>query len=164
MREVLFRLPDRMAVAPMELMQAWPMLLAILAASVLSGLPFSPGFGTRLFSFLIPLAGGVLVAVFGFPALLPYLPFKSFALKGAVLGLAWGVASAIAFGVSAATGASLVLLVTPIAAFIAMNFTGSSTFTSQPGAALEVRRGIVPMGASLVLGIGLSVVTRLFAL
>lgn len=164
MREVHFRLPDRMAVAPVELMQAWPLLLAILAGSVLSGLPFSPGYGARLFSFLIPLVGGVLVAVFGFPALLPYLPFKAFALKGAVLGVAWGVASALVTGASAASATSLVLLVTPIVAFIAMNFTGSSTFTSQPGAALEVRRGIVPMAASLILGIGLGVVTRVFSL
>jgi hypothetical protein len=164
MREVRFRLPDRMAVAPMELMQAWPVLLAILAASVLSGLPFSAGYGARFFSFLIPLVGGVLIAVFGFPALLPYLPFKAFALKGAVLGLAWGVASAAATGASAASGAGLVLLICPITAYIAMNFTGSSTFTSQPGAALEVRRGIIPMSASLVLGIGLSIVTRVFTL
>jgi hypothetical protein len=148
----------------MELMQAWPVLLAILAASVLSGLPFSAGYGARFFSFLIPLVGGVLIAVFGFPALLPYLPFKAFALKGAVLGLAWGVASAAATGASAASGAGLVLLICPITAFIAMNFTGSSTFTSQPGAALEVRRGIIPMSASLVLGIGLSIVTRVFTL
>jgi len=164
MREVRFRLPDRMAVAPVELAQAWPVLLAILAASVLSGLPFSPGYGTRFFGFFIPLAGGVLVAVFGFPALLPYLPFKAFALKGAVLGLAWGALSAAASGASAASAAGIVLLVSAIVAFIAMNFTGSSTFTSQPGAALEVRRGIIPMAASLLLGIGLTVVTRVFTL
>jgi len=164
MREVRFRLPDRMAVAPVELMQAWPLLLAILAGSLLSGLPFSAGYGARFFSFFIPLVGGVLVAVFGFPALLPYLPFKAFALKGTVLGLSWGVGLAAASGASAVSGAGVVLLVTPIMAYIAMNFTGSSTFTSQPGAAREVRRGIVPMAASLVLGIGLSVVTRVFTL
>jgi hypothetical protein len=168
MREVLFRLPDRMAVAPVELVQSWPVLLAILAGAVLSGLPFSHGFGARLFGFLVPLAGGVLVAAFGFPALLPWLPFKAFALKGAVLGAAWGAASAgitgTLSGTSAAGIAAMVLLVTPIVSFIAMNFTGSSTFTSQPGAALEVRRGIIPMAASLVAGIGLSVAARVFAL
>jgi hypothetical protein len=164
MREVRFQLPDRMAVAPVQLTQAWPVLLAILAASALSGLPFAPGYGTRFFDFLIPLAGGVLVAVFGFPALLPYLPFRAFALKGAVIGLVWGVVSALVSGASAVSGAGLVLLVTPIAAFIAMNFTGASTFTSQPGAALEVRRGLAPMAASLFLGIGLSVAARFVGL
>ncbi len=164
MREVRFRLPDRMAVAPVELVQGWPVLLAVLAASMLAGLPFTHGYGARLFSFFIPVAGGLLVAVFGFPALLPYLPFRAFALKGAVLGLVWGAASALVSGASALSGAGVVLLVTPLAAFIAMNFTGASTFTSQPGAALEVRRGIVPMAASLVLGIGLSVAARVVAL
>jgi hypothetical protein len=164
MREVRFRLPDRMAVAPVELMQAWPVLAGILAVSILAGLPFSAGYGARFFGFFVPMTGGVLLAVFGFPALLPFLPFRAFALKGAVLGGAWAVASAVVAGASAAAGAGLVLLITPIVAFITMNFTGSSTFTSQPGAALEVRRGIVPMAASLVLGIGLSVASRAFTL
>jgi hypothetical protein len=164
MREVRFLLPDRMAVAPVELVQGWPVLLAVLAASVLAGLPFTRGYGARLFSFFIPLAGGLLVAVFGFPALLPYLPFRAFALKGAVLGMVWGAASSLVAGASALSAAGVVLLVTPLAAFIAMNFTGATTFTSQPGAALEVRRGIVPMAASLVLGVGLSVMARVATL
>jgi len=164
MRKVRFSLTDRMAVAPVALAQAWPLLLGILAASALFGLPFSAGFVARLLQFLLPLAGGVLVAVFGFPALLPYLPFRAFALKGAVLGIVWGAASAFLVGASVAAGASLVLLVSPIVAFIAMNFTGSSTFTSQPGAALEVRRGIIPMAASVAAGIVLAVLARIFAL
>jgi hypothetical protein len=164
MREVRFRLPDRMAVVPVELVQAWPLLAAILAGSVLAGLPLSSGFGARFFGLFIPLAGGLVVAVFGFPALLPCLPFKAFSLKGAVLGLAWAVASAAVSGASAVAGAGLALLITPIVAFVAMNFTGSSTFTSQPGAALEVRRGIVPMAASVVLGIGVSIAARAFTL
>jgi hypothetical protein len=150
--------------APVELVPKWPVLAAVLVLSVLAGLPFASGYGARFFSFFVPLAGGVLVAVFGFPALLPYLPFKAFALKGAVLGFAWTIASVVVAGVAVVSGAGLALLVTPIVAFIAMNFTGSSTFTSQPGAALEVRRGILPMTASAVLGIGLSIAARAFAL
>ena len=105
-----------MAVAPVELMQAWPVLAGILAVSVLAGLPFSTGYGARFFSFFVPMTGGVLLAVFGFPALLPFLPFRAFALKGAVLGCAWAVASAAVLGASAAAGAGLVLLIAPIAA------------------------------------------------
>jgi hypothetical protein len=164
MREVHFRLADRMAVAPVELVQAWPVLAVALAASVLAGLPFAAGYWTRFLGLCVPLAGSVVVAVFGFPALLPYLPFRAFALKGAVLGLVWAAASAAVSGASAASGAGLALLITPIVAFIAMNFTGSSTYTSQPGAALEVRRGIIPMAASVILGIGLSVAARAFTL
>jgi hypothetical protein len=168
MRRVSFRLGERIAVAPVELTQAWPIVLAAAAGSVLLALPFASGFAPRLLGTLIPLLGGVLAAVFAFPALLPWLPFRAFALKGAVLGLAWGIVSSLAAGVlagvSAARGAGLTLVVTSLSAFITMNFTGSSTFTSQTGAALEVRRGLVPMAASLVLGIGLTTASRLLAL
>ena len=91
MRKVRFDLADRMAVAPVELAQAWPLLVGIVVASALFGLPFAAGYAARLLQFLLPLGGGVLVAVFAFPALLPYLPFRAFALKGAVLGVLWGI-------------------------------------------------------------------------
>ena len=168
MRAVRFRLADRLAVAPVELVQAWPILLAAAAGSVLLALPFASGFAVRLAGTLVPLLGGVLAAVFGFPALLPWLPFRAFALKGAFLGLVWGAASSIAAsavaGLTAARGAGLTLIVVSLSAFITMNFTGSSTFTSQTGAALEVRRGLLPMAASLLLGIGLTTASRLLAL
>ena len=174
MRAVRFRLADRMAVAPVELVQAWPILLAAVAGSLLLALPFTSGFGARLTGALVPLLGGVLAAVFAFPALLPWLPFRAFALKGAVLGLVWGTASSLAAGAfagatgatgaTAARGAGLTLVIMSLSAFITMNFTGSSTFTSQTGAALEVRRGLVPMGASLLLGVGLTAASRLLAL
>jgi hypothetical protein len=162
MREVHFLLPDRMAVAPVQLVQAWPMLAAVLAVSMLFALPFTYGYGARFFSFFIPLVGGLLVAAFAFPALLLYLPFRAFALKGAVLGFAWGAASALVSGALIVRDTGVVLLVMPMVAFCAMNFTGCSTFTSQPGAALEVRRGFFPMAASFFLGLGLSVVARIF--
>ena len=168
MRTVRFRLADRMAVAPVELVQGWPFVLAVTAGSVALALPFSPGFGGRLLAALIPLLGGVLVPVFAFPALLPWLPFRAFALKGAVLGLVWGAGSSVAAaalaGASAARGAGLTLVVIALSSFITMNFTGASTFTCQTGAALEVRRGIMPMAASLVVGVGLSAASRLLPL
>ena len=49
-----------------------------------------------------------------------------------------------------------ILLATPMVAFLAMNFTGASTYTCQPGALLEVDRSFWPMvislAASLVAG------------
>jgi len=167
MRAVRFRLGDRMAVAPVELVQAWPLLLAVSAGALLLALPLSSGFGARLLASLVPLLGGVLAAVFAFPALLPWLPFRAFSLKGAVLGLAWGAATSVAGtalgGISAAEAAGLTLVTGALSAFLTMNFTGSSTFTSQAGAALEVRRGIAPMAVSLLLGVGLSAASRLLA-
>ena len=41
-----------------------------------------------------------------------------------------------------------------------MGFTGASTYTCQAGAEMEVRRGVIPMIASAVIGLGLLVATR----
>jgi hypothetical protein len=164
MRRVRFAFTDRMAIAPAELVQSWPVLAGIFAASALFGLPLDGGWAGRLASLFLPLCGAVLMGTLAFPALLPVLPFKAFSVKGAILGAAWAVISALVLRASPAAAGAYVLLVTPITAFIAMNFTGSSTFTCQPGAVLEVKRGMIPMIASLVLGAGLAAAVRVFSL
>ena len=63
---------------------------------------------------------------------------------------------ALLFHVPVVAAIACVLLATPIVAFFAMNFTGASTYTCQPGALLEVDRSFWPMvislAASLVTG------------
>jgi hypothetical protein len=164
MREVRFRLGDRMAIAPMELVQAWPMLLATLAGSALLALPPHDGYAARFLGTLVPLLGAVAMGTLVFPALLPLLPFRAFSLKGVVLGVLWTAVSAWVLQPSPAGAAALLLVITPIVAFTAMNFTGSSTFTCQPGAAREVRLGAIPMAASFVIGAGLLIAVRIFTL
>jgi hypothetical protein len=168
MRKVPFGLAERMTIAPVELVQSWPLLAAILAGAGLLALPIAgpgaAGFLSRFLQTFVPLIGAVLLGTLAFPALLPWLPTRAFSLKGAILGALWGLGSATALGASVPRGAALILLCAPITAFLAMNFTGSSTFTCQPGAALEVKRGLVPMIASLVLGLGLRVAAGLLAL
>ena len=169
MRKVPFGISQRMTIAPVELMQSWPLLVSILAGAGLLTLPFAGGSAfagllPRFLEMLIPLVGSVLLGTLAFPALLPWIPFRAFALKGGLLGALWGTGCAIVLGASVPTGTALVLLCAPVTAFLAMNFTGSSTFTCQPGAALEVRRGLIPMIASLVLGIGLRVAAGLLSL
>jgi hypothetical protein len=164
MRRVRFALSDRMTIAPAEVSHSWPVVLAVLAASILLSLPFTTGYLQRLLGYALPLLGAVLMGTVVFPALLPLLPFRAFSLKGALLGALWAVGAALVLGSSLLSVVALLLTVTPIVAFISMAFTGSSTFTCQPGAALEVRRGVVPMVASLVLGVGLSITTRILAL
>jgi len=161
MRTVEFRLADRMAIASVEFAHSWPILLAMLAVSIPFALPFGAGYGARLLRVFLPLAGSVVVATLAFPALLPYLPFRAFSLKGAVLGILWGVASSLAAEASLPGAAAMTLTTAPIVSFLAMNFTGSSTFTCQTGAEREVRRGAIPMAASLLLGVGGSVAARI---
>jgi hypothetical protein len=164
MRDVQFRFPDRMAIAPAELAHSWPVLLGAVAASVLLAIPFDAGYLARALSLFLPLVGAALLGTVVFPALLPFLPFRAFALKGAVLGALWGIAASFAVHASAAGAAALILLSTPVVSFLAMNFTGSSTFTCQPGAAMEVKKGFIPIISSLVLGLGAGVVSRVLPL
>jgi hypothetical protein len=164
MRRVLFPLAERMAIAPTELVHSWPLLLGIAAASALLALPFHAGFVGRLMAVCLPLFGAVGVGTLLFPALLPYIPFRAFSLKGALLGALWAIAISFVVRTSLPGAVALTLVAMPIVAFLSMNFTGSSTFTSQPGAALEVKRGLIPMISSLAIGLGLTVVTRILQL
>jgi hypothetical protein len=170
MSRVEFRLSDRMAVAPVELAHAWPFLLGALALSFLGALPLGARFGARLGWLLAATLGSILAGALAFPALLPILPTKAFSVKGAFLGGLWGALCAIGAaspgplggGMGIGLGAALVLLSVPVVSFIGLNFTGSSTFTCQGGANLEVEKSIIPTIASLALGLGLGGAARIF--
>jgi uncharacterized membrane protein YadS len=50
-----------------------------------------------------------------------------------------------------------VLMISPWVAFLALNFTGSTTFTSRTGVRREIFRYIPMMATTFILGIGLEV-------
>ncbi|HTP59443.1 MAG TPA: mercury methylation corrinoid protein HgcA [Spirochaetia bacterium] len=164
MRRVEFSFSERMVVAPVELVQAWPFLLGAALASVLLALPVGPGYGTRLTGFSVSLIGAVLAGTLAVPALLPVIPFRAFSLKGAVIGVAWGLIASVAFKVSVSGAFAFALVGGSLAAFLGMNFTGATTFTCQSGAEQEVRRGTLPMIVSLALGVVLLSVSRVLGI
>jgi hypothetical protein len=160
MRTVEFRVRDRMAVAPVEVVQALPAAAVLVVVSALLALPPDGEYIRRALTAFIPLVGSVLVGGLLFPLLLPWLPFRAFSLKGAVLGIIWGAAASAAVGAGLLGGAAMTLMCAPIVSYIAMNYTGSSTYTCLTGAETEVKRGLPPMAASALAGIGLFVVRR----
>ncbi len=162
MRTVTFNLGERLAVAPIEFARTWPLVPLALALGFLFALPLDARFLSRAVPVALLVVGIGPVGTILFPALLPVLPTRAFAVKGAFLGAAWSLACAIAFGLSPAMIAGSALVATPAVAFLAMNFTGSSTYTSQPGALLEVDRGFWPMALSLVAGLALAAAARVF--
>jgi acetyl-CoA decarbonylase/synthase complex subunit gamma len=96
------------------------------------------------------LAGSFLV-----PVLLPWLPFRSFAANGALVGIimtfcwlkivgrvenTWQTAAAYCFMVAAA-------------AFFALTFTGSTPYTSRSGVKKEMRFSMPTMAVSLAVGL-----------
>lgn len=157
MRRVRFDLVDRVAVVPVEIVEWSPHMfflgLLMLGLSGVTGAGFDISLlWTRGFNiFMIVLAafmsGSILV-----PALLPWLPGRAFALKGLWVGLMiWGVLVAV-LKLSLDVWAMLAVVLS-ITSFMAMNFTGCTTFTSQSGVKREMRYAIPLQILFLVSGI-----------
>ena len=153
MRRVEFPLKDRLVLTPIEFMHAVvPMIVATVALWILAG----PVAGLAAISAV--LAGTVL-----FPAFLPFLPTKDFSTKGLILGLIVAIPFAYEFGtglpgwVALAGAFSALLLMPAVVAYLALNFTGSTTYTSRTGVKKEIFRYVPLMalmaGAGTVFGI-----------
>lgn len=151
MRRISFNLADRLVLIPVEVVHVLlPMAAAALVLGLLGGV--LPAVGTVV----AVLAGAVL-----FPILLPWLPTRDFSTKGLILGglAALPVAGAFLWGaaggsLSSSVGSAVacLLLMPAVTAYLALNFTGSTTFTSKTAVEREVRT-YVPILASMA-GVG----------
>lgn len=161
MRRVTFTPLERLVLTPVEItVMRKTILYSIIALFLLSGI------GSNFFSLtaawergiaaLVPGLVGIISGCIVTPVLLPWLPGRLFAIKGAIVGL---FASAILIlsiyhQASALELIALMLFVCAIASYTAMNFTGSSTFTSPSGVEKEMRLSI-PWQAGAILVAGL---------
>jgi hypothetical protein len=157
MRRVPFGWRERLVVAPMEIVAVVKPALVVLA--VLFGLDLlrHGRLTPRLTADALPLFGALVAGSVLVPLLLPFLPSRSFAVKGAALGLAWAVAAALALPMGWIEAVGTALLVMAIVSFMAMHFTGATTFTNESGARLEVRRALPAIVAAAALGVALRV-------
>jgi hypothetical protein len=156
MRRVMFPIKDRLILTPLEGMTVvkHPVFLAALGLWVLNllGMKFAYLDGPAII-------GAAFVGTVAVPALLPWIPGRAFAWKGWLVGLAWavivcrfrGVPTASAGGWPAAL--SYVFLLPAFSAFLAMNFTGSSTFTSLSGVLREMKYALPLIIVSAALGV-----------
>jgi len=158
MRRVSFTAGERLVLTPVELVMMKKASLWVLLTLLLLG-----GIGPQVFSFNAMLArggaafGGYLLGVLAgavlTPLLLPWVPGTAFALKGALVGL--GVALLAVFGWGSGLGASgslaLLCALPAVASWCAMNFTGSTSFTSPSGVEFEMRRAMPLQGLALLL-------------
>jgi hypothetical protein len=142
MRRVRFGLKDRLVLTPMELVGVRKYALAIVAVLVVLELMSSGTISWRLAADLAPFLGAILAGGLLVPLLLPWLPFRAFSLKGAVVGTALALAAPLALSMGRIEAAGTGLLVVAITSYMAMAFTGASTFTTLAGAKLEVKRGL----------------------
>jgi hypothetical protein len=161
MRRVVFPTIDRLVLTPVEITgllrpAGWAAALLFLLAGVGPGI-FSLGAAwDRGFAAVAALASGILAGAVVTPVLLPWLPGRAFSVKG---GLAGGVlAGCVVVWERGALGApsalALLLAMTAVSSFVAMNFTGATTFTSPSGVEKEMRRAL-PFQAGLTLLAGL---------
>jgi acetyl-CoA decarbonylase/synthase complex subunit gamma len=100
------------------------------------------------------------------PLLLPWLPGRAFAVKGAWLGLVFllGVGTYVlnhqVMIDSWFAAAAWCLLIPAVASFLTMNYTGASTFTSLSGVRLEVRTAAPIQAVCAILAAALWLVGR----
>lgn len=163
MRQVEFTLSDRIAVIPVEFNYVFKLLPALFAFFFVFNLIAPGGFNLTQVLFqsvvnLIPYIIAFALGTIGIAILLPYIPFRSFALKGALLGIVWALIFSQHHHVFMFPESNLIitanfLILTAITSFFALNFTGSTTYTSISGVQKETLYSIPVMGAAVLLGL-----------
>lgn len=151
MRKVSFTAYERLVLVPVEIVLTLKSLALISAVVFLAAL-FANGYSAAVVMVLACL-GAVLTGVAVVPILLPWIPFRSFALKGVLAGVGWCIllyfcADGSNWNITTTVAAFLAL--PAICSFYALNFTGCTTFTSRSGVKKEMRLGIPAMGAAII--------------
>jgi acetyl-CoA decarbonylase/synthase complex subunit gamma len=162
MRIKSFNTLERLALIPMELVSA--MKVGLVLMGILFFLAFiwksregmTIALNHGLFSALAFFIAIVMGAILS-PLLLPWLPGRAFSLKGLVLGLiAAFLLVAFRFNEfnTLAGGVEMfawILLIPAVSAYLAMNFTGASTYTSLSGVRKEMRWALpIQIGAGVI--------------
>jgi hypothetical protein len=153
MRRKTFTLPERAVLIPVELVNALKVSLFVLPVFfLLGGLGSGDGFWANAMThglsadlvFLGAVVGGTILT----PLLLPFLPGRAFTFKGlflGILGVLFFLACSRAWGPSGSgslENLAWVFLIPAITAYLAMDFTGASTYTSLSGVKKEMRWGV----------------------
>ena len=167
MRKITFNLWDRMKLIPVELFYAKYYLILVPAIFfILAGLnaggfsvDYSWSNGGRA---VVNLCAAYFSGCVLTPMLLPYIPFKRFSLKGLVTG--WLMAILMLYlnflGANILEIISWFLIIGGISSFMAMNFTGASTFTSLSGVQKEMKISLPAQIVGTAAGFIVWIVTR----
>lgn len=147
MREIRFGMVERLVLTPIELNQALRLFpLAALIVLIIFGIePSGILFKSAWFGgwpFLLLCLASILAGAFITPALLPFIPFRSFSMKGLLVGAAAVVPPVLltpAGGRSVFLDAAAMTLFPLLSSYLALQFTGATTFTTFSGVKKELK-------------------------
>ena len=150
MRTVTFSMAERMVLVPVEFyLLSKQLLITLFVGIALSGIGpdvfsvaamFDRGLIFMTMTLAAVFSGALLVPVF-----LPWLPGRQFWIKGLfpalLVGLCclWGLDTVL----SSVEKVAMLLWVVAISSYLAMNFTGSTPYTSPSGVEYEMKRGLL---------------------
>ena len=163
MRVIHFSIMDRLVLTPMEInpaMKKFP-LFALIVLFIFGlqpdGIIFKDAFRGGL-PFLAMGLAAILSGAFLTPVLLPFIPFRSFAVKGWIAGMATIFlvirTTAMLDHANALLFAQAYIFFPLFSSYWALQFTGSTTYTSMTGVKKEMKIAIpVYVGSLVVVGL-----------
>lgn len=148
MRRVRFDLIDRLILTPIELRQVLLKFhyFALFALLFFGLTPEGIIFRDSIYKGYIYIFAGLLsifAGAFFTPVFLPFIPFRSFALKGWLAGFVFFAGALYLTGATASSNIfliiSLMMLFPILSSYMALQFTGATTFTSLSGVKKEIK-------------------------
>ena len=150
MRSVTFDMGERAILIPLEICILWKQFfLIILLFFILSGiskdffnldLALSRGTTLTMGTLLGVFSGAVLTPLF-----LPWIPARAFWIKGTISGGILAIFFSILKPATISTidSVAIIFWIVSCSSYLAMNFTGSTVYTSLSGVEKEMRKGLV---------------------
>jgi hypothetical protein len=146
-----FSMLDRIVLTPMEInpaMKKFPwfaagvlLIFGLQPAGILYKQAWSGGLPFLLLGLISVIAGAFVT-----PALLPFVPFRSFAIKGWIVGMLATIFATQVFDM--VDRQNIIMMIATysffpaLSSYIALQFTGSTTFTGMTGVKKELKIGI----------------------
>jgi len=171
MRTVNFNFIDRLLLTPVEIANSLKYLfIVVLVFSIISSLSINGNsIAFSLENIILPivvLIGAYLAGAFFTPILLPWLPSRYFAAKGMIMGflMFFFLIASNFLSVHILSVIGWLFLSLAISSFLAMNFTGASTYTSLSGVKKEMKL-FVPIQLSFsIFGFAFVILSKVISL
>ncbi|MBW1641683.1 MAG: hypothetical protein JRJ39_15180 [Deltaproteobacteria bacterium] len=159
-RTVTFSFVERFVLVPVELSLViksalWILLAVLIISGIGPGIFSISSSISRGFIAAMALLSGILAGAVAVPLFLPWIPFRAFSVKGAIMGIIAGlvVVFALMEEIQLVSTIGILLLTAAVSSYLAMNFTGATPFTSPSGVEKEMRKAIPLQAAAILIGI-----------